>query len=50
MTGQRIDSIDIEGFLSIPSAHVELRDLNVLVGANGSGKSNFISARRSAGA
>ena len=44
MTGQRIDSIDIEGYLSIRSAHVELRDLNVLVGANGSGKSNFISA------
>ena len=44
MTGQRIDSIDIEGYLSIRSAHVELRDLTVLVGANGSGKSNFISA------
>jgi len=44
VTGQRIDSIDIEGYLSIRSAHVELRDLNVLVGANGAGKSNFISA------
>src|SRR5215475_4556372 len=44
MTGQRIESIDIEGYLSIRSAHVELRDLNILVGANGSGKSNFISA------
>jgi predicted ATPase len=44
MAGQRIDAIEIEGYLSIRSAHVELRDLNVLIGANGAGKSNFISA------
>lgn len=44
MTGQRIDVIDIEGYLSIRSAQVPLRNLDVLVGANGSGKSNFVSA------
>jgi predicted ATPase len=42
--GHQIDSIGIEGYLSIRSAHVELRDLSILVGANGAGKSNFISA------
>jgi len=44
MTSPKLDSIRIEGFLSIRSATVELRDLNVLVGANGAGKSNFIAA------
>jgi len=34
----------VEGFTSIKSAKVRLRDLNVLVGANGAGKSNFIAA------
>jgi predicted ATPase len=34
----------VEGFTSIRSAALELRDLNVLVGANGAGKSNFIRA------
>lgn len=43
MAGQRLDVIEIEGYLSIRSAQVPLRDLNVLVRANGSGKSNFIS-------
>lgn len=43
--GQRnLDSIVVEGFTSIRSATVRLRDLNVLVGANGAGKSNFIRA------
>lgn len=39
-----LDRIDIEGFLSIRSASVRLGRLNVLVGANGAGKSNFIRA------
>jgi predicted ATPase len=37
-----LNSIAIEGYKSIAKAEVELRDLNVIVGANGSGKSNFI--------
>ncbi|MFD1539358.1 AAA family ATPase [Nonomuraea guangzhouensis] len=43
MAPQRLQSIRIEGYASIRSAEVELRDLNVLIGANGAGKSNFIS-------
>ena len=35
-------SIEIEGFTSIRSAAVQLGRLNVLVGANGAGKSNFV--------
>lgn len=41
-----IESIRIEGFKSIRQAQVDLRNLNVLIGANGSGKSNFIGAFR----
>jgi predicted ATPase len=44
MTRPKLDSLRIEGFLSIRSTKVELGDLNVLVGANGAGKSNFIAA------
>lgn len=44
MKHQNLESIVVEGFTSIRSAAVELRDLNVLVGANGAGKSNFIAA------
>lgn len=44
MTEWALDRIDIEGFLSIRSASVQLGRLNVLVGANGAGKSNFIRA------
>jgi predicted ATPase len=43
MAPQRLQSIKVEGYTSIRSAKVELRDLNVLIGANGAGKSNFIS-------
>jgi len=42
MTGMALKSIAIEGFTSIRSATVELDRLNILVGANGAGKSNFI--------
>jgi predicted ATPase len=37
-----LKSIAIEGYKSIAKAEIELRDLNVIVGANGSGKSNFL--------
>jgi predicted ATPase len=44
MERQRLVKLVVEGFTSISSATVELRALNVLVGANGAGKSNFIRA------
>lgn len=37
-----IKKIKIEGFKSIRSVELELKPLNILVGANGAGKSNFI--------
>ena len=41
--GQPIDKISIHGFLSIERlVHLELRPINVLIGANGAGKSNFV--------
>jgi predicted ATPase len=44
MRHQRLKSVVVEGFTSIGSATLRLHDLNVLVGANGAGKSNFIRA------
>ncbi len=41
-----LKSITIEGFKSIKHEQVTLGALNVLIGANGSGKSNFMSAFR----
>lgn len=38
-----MDYIDIIGFKSIKNLHLELKPINVLIGANGAGKSNFIS-------
>ena len=38
-----LEKIEIKGYRSIKAASVELRKLNVLIGANGAGKSNFIS-------
>src|ERR1700733_654298 len=38
-----IDYIKIEGFKSIKKMELELRPINILIGGNGSGKSNFIS-------
>ena len=35
--------IDIKGFKSIRDCELELGDINVLIGSNGAGKSNFIS-------
>jgi recombinational DNA repair ATPase RecF len=43
----QIQSITINGYKSIKSlVNFKLRPLNVLIGANGSGKNNFISAFR----
>jgi predicted ATPase len=39
-----LDRIEIEGFKSIRRMALELRPVNVLIGSNGAGKSNFISA------
>ncbi len=44
MTKQSLKKIQVEGFTSIRSATVELGRINVLVGANGAGKSNFVHA------
>jgi predicted ATPase len=44
MEHQRLKSVLVEGFTSIRSTTLTLRDVNVLVGANGAGKSNFIRA------
>ncbi len=38
-----MDFIEIQGYKSIKEAKVELRPVNILIGANGAGKSNFIS-------
>ena len=37
-----LDSIAITGFRSIASVELALRSINIIIGANGSGKSNFI--------
>ena len=39
----KLNSITIRGYRSIKNATLELRPLNVLIGANGAGKSNLIS-------
>lgn len=47
MTARALDHITIRGFRSIASIErFELRPLNVLIGANGSGKSNFLEVFR----
>ena len=38
-----MDFIEIKGYKSIKDAKIELRPINILIGANGSGKSNFLS-------
>lgn len=38
-----MDFIEIKGYKSIKDARIELRPINILIGANGSGKSNFLS-------
>lgn len=39
---QPLKKLEIKGFKSIRSLNLELKRLNILIGANGSGKSNFI--------
>ena len=41
--GFQIDRITIRGFRSIRSCDLKLREINILIGANGAGKSNFLS-------
>lgn len=43
---QTLRKVKMEGFKSIASAELTLGDLNVVIGANGSGKSNLIGAFR----
>jgi predicted ATPase len=38
----RLNKIKVSGFKSIRELEMEMNDLNVLIGANGAGKSNFI--------
>ena len=38
-----MESIYIKGFKSIKELHLPLKPINILIGANGSGKSNFLS-------
>src|SRR6476661_2814124 len=38
-----LSRIQVEGFKSIRQLRLDLKPLNVLIGANGAGKSNFIS-------
>src|SRR5437868_10154837 len=39
----RLTSLRLAGWKSIKDAEIELRPLNVLIGANGAGKSNLVS-------
>ncbi len=39
---EKLKTVEIKGFRSIKEMKLELRSLNVLIGANGSGKSNLI--------
>ena len=42
--GSKIDRLSIEGYKSIKKLeNFELKNINILIGANGSGKSNFVS-------
>ncbi len=38
-----MDYLEIFGYKSIKSARIDLKNINILIGANGSGKSNFLS-------
>lgn len=43
MNREQISKIHIEGYKSIKDCHLDLKMVNVLIGTNGAGKSNFIS-------
>ena len=38
-----LDKIEVEGYRSIRELELDLAPINLLIGANGAGKSNFIS-------
>src|SRR5947207_15874193 len=38
-----LQKVEIKGYRSIKDATLDLRPLNILIGANGAGKSNFVS-------
>ena len=38
-----MDKIEIKGYKSIHDMELELQPINILIGANGSGKTNFLS-------
>lgn len=42
--GKRLKRVQVAGFKSIEGASVELGSINVLIGANGAGKSNFLAS------
>ncbi len=42
----QLDRIKIKGYKSIKECDLNLKSLNVLIGCNGAGKSNFISSER----
>ena len=42
----QLDCIEIEGYRSIRRLRLELKSLNILIGANGSGKSNLVGVLR----
>jgi predicted ATPase len=44
--GQQLTKIHIQGYKSLKEVEIELSNLTVLIGANGSGKSNFIGVFR----
>ena len=43
VNNRQLSRIEIGGYRSIKNCSLELRDINVLIGGNGAGKSNFIS-------
>lgn len=43
MNSKQITNVEIHGFKSIQSCNLDLKNINILIGSNGSGKSNFIS-------
>ena len=43
MNNRQITKININGFKSIKECSLELNMINILIGSNGSGKTNFIS-------
>jgi predicted ATPase len=37
-----MESIEIKGYKSVKDAKLDIRPINILIGANGAGKSNFL--------